>query len=142
MPTLSTTGTRRRTQSCTSSCRTLHRTHRGPTSSLKMRSGLIRWFICDSTIHFFRISLVLLIKIYSYKLHHRNLLIKSFISALALGLLHLGLISPCLQVKRLGFDLSGVWRICTSDYQMCPTYPRRVIVPASINDKVSGSCVL
>ncbi|CAL4122150.1 unnamed protein product [Meganyctiphanes norvegica] len=40
------------------------------------------------------------------------------------------------EVRRLGFDLGGAWRIslANQDYQLCSTYPRKIVVPASIND--------
>ncbi|XP_050737089.1 myotubularin-related protein 4-like isoform X5 [Eriocheir sinensis] len=42
------------------------------------------------------------------------------------------------EVRRLGFDLGGAWRISMAniDYQLCPTYPKKLVVPASINDNV------
>ncbi|KAG0721169.1 Myotubularin-related protein 3 [Chionoecetes opilio] len=42
------------------------------------------------------------------------------------------------EVRRLGFDLGGAWRIslANNDYQLCPTYPKKLVVPASINDNV------
>ncbi|KAK8404525.1 hypothetical protein O3P69_007639 [Scylla paramamosain] len=42
------------------------------------------------------------------------------------------------EVRRLGFDLGGAWRIsmANSEYQLCPTYPKKLVVPASINDNV------
>ncbi|XP_045124631.1 myotubularin-related protein 3-like isoform X4 [Portunus trituberculatus] len=42
------------------------------------------------------------------------------------------------EVRRLGFDLGGTWRIsmANSEYQLCPTYPKKLVVPASINDNV------
>ncbi|KAG7172440.1 Myotubularin-related protein 3-like, partial [Homarus americanus] len=45
------------------------------------------------------------------------------------------------EVRRLGFDLGGAWRIslANSDYQLCSTYPRKVVVPASINDNILES---
>lgn len=45
---------------------------------------------------------------------------------------------PYFQVRRLGFDLGGAWRISMAnvDYQLCPTYPKKLVVPASINDNV------
>ncbi|XP_045615007.1 LOW QUALITY PROTEIN: phosphatidylinositol-3,5-bisphosphate 3-phosphatase MTMR3 [Procambarus clarkii] len=45
------------------------------------------------------------------------------------------------EVRRLGFDLGGAWRIslANSDYQLCSTYPRKLVVPASINDNILES---
>ncbi|RXG58288.1 Myotubularin-related protein 4 [Armadillidium vulgare] len=42
------------------------------------------------------------------------------------------------EVKRLGFDIVGAWRIslANDNYQLCPSYPRRIIVPSSISDKI------
>ncbi|XP_069945444.1 phosphatidylinositol-3,5-bisphosphate 3-phosphatase MTMR3 isoform X3 [Cherax quadricarinatus] len=45
------------------------------------------------------------------------------------------------EVRRLGFDLGGAWRIslANSEYQLCSTYPRKLVVPASINDNILES---
>ncbi|XP_064099234.1 myotubularin-related protein 4-like isoform X3 [Macrobrachium nipponense] len=45
------------------------------------------------------------------------------------------------EVRRLGFDLGGAWRIsmANTDYQLCSTYPRKLVVPASINDNILES---
>ncbi|KAK7070785.1 Myotubularin-related protein 4 [Halocaridina rubra] len=45
------------------------------------------------------------------------------------------------EVRRLGFDLGGAWRIsvANNDYQLCSTYPRKLVVPASINDNILES---
>lgn len=40
------------------------------------------------------------------------------------------------EICRLGFDLGGAWRIslANQEYQLCSTYPRKIVIPASIND--------
>ncbi|XP_069986655.1 phosphatidylinositol-3,5-bisphosphate 3-phosphatase MTMR3 isoform X3 [Penaeus vannamei] len=45
------------------------------------------------------------------------------------------------EVRRLGFDLGGAWRIslANNEYQLCSTYPRKLVVPASINDNILES---
>ncbi|XP_076057097.1 phosphatidylinositol-3,5-bisphosphate 3-phosphatase MTMR3 isoform X2 [Oratosquilla oratoria] len=45
------------------------------------------------------------------------------------------------EVHRLGFDLGSAWRISKAniDFQLCPTYPRKLVVPASINDNILES---
>ncbi|KAJ8668071.1 hypothetical protein QAD02_009734 [Eretmocerus hayati] len=42
------------------------------------------------------------------------------------------------EVERLKFNLHGTWRITqiNKDYQMCPSYPPQLLVPACISDKV------
>ena len=42
------------------------------------------------------------------------------------------------EVSRLGFDLSGSWRISSlnKDLQFCPTYPPDILIPACISDQV------
>jgi myotubularin-related protein 3/4 len=42
------------------------------------------------------------------------------------------------EVSRLGFDLSGSWRISAvnKDFKLCPTYPPEILVPACISDQV------
>ena len=42
------------------------------------------------------------------------------------------------EVSRLGFDLSGSWRISSlnKDLQFCPTYPPDILTPACISDAV------
>ena len=42
------------------------------------------------------------------------------------------------EVNRLGFDLSGSWRISSinKDLTFCPTYPAEILVPACISDQI------
>ncbi|XP_011501347.1 PREDICTED: myotubularin-related protein 3 isoform X1 [Ceratosolen solmsi marchali] len=42
------------------------------------------------------------------------------------------------EVERLKFNLHGTWRISqiNKDYQMCPSYPPHLLVPACITDKI------
>ncbi|XP_034951437.1 myotubularin-related protein 3 [Chelonus insularis] len=42
------------------------------------------------------------------------------------------------EVERLKFNLHGTWRIShiNKDYQMCPSYPPEILVPACIPDKI------
>ncbi|XP_058800817.1 myotubularin-related protein 4 [Phymastichus coffea] len=42
------------------------------------------------------------------------------------------------EVERLKFNLHGSWRISqiNKDYQMCPSYPPQLLVPACITDKI------
>lgn len=42
------------------------------------------------------------------------------------------------EVKRLRFDLHGAWRVSAANlaYQLCPSYPRQLLVPACITDDV------
>ncbi|KAL7307138.1 hypothetical protein TKK_0000863 [Trichogramma kaykai] len=41
------------------------------------------------------------------------------------------------EVERLKFNLHGTWRISqiNKDYQLCPSYPPQILVPACISDK-------
>lgn len=40
------------------------------------------------------------------------------------------------EVKRLGFDLNGPWRISQAniDFKLCPSYPPKILVPCCISD--------
>lgn len=40
------------------------------------------------------------------------------------------------EVKRLGFDLNGPWRISQAniDFKLCPSYPPKLLVPCCISD--------
>lgn len=40
------------------------------------------------------------------------------------------------EVKRLEFDVKGTWRIsnANSDFKLCPSYPRSLLVPCCISD--------
>ena len=42
------------------------------------------------------------------------------------------------EVRRLGFDLSGSWRISSlnKDFSFSPTYPPEILVPACISDQI------
>lgn len=44
-------------------------------------------------------------------------------------------------MERLKFNLNGTWRISqiNKDYQMCPSYPPQLLVPACISDEILGS---
>lgn len=41
------------------------------------------------------------------------------------------------EVNRLKFNVNGTWRISqiNKDYQMCPSYPPQLLVPACITDE-------
>lgn len=41
------------------------------------------------------------------------------------------------EVKRLGFDLNGPWRISQAniDFKLCPSYPPKILVPCCISDE-------
>ncbi|KAK4319925.1 hypothetical protein Pmani_009176 [Petrolisthes manimaculis] len=45
------------------------------------------------------------------------------------------------EVRRLGFDMGGAWRISLANrgYQLCSTYPCKLVVPACITDNVLES---
>lgn len=42
------------------------------------------------------------------------------------------------EVKRLEFDLKGTWRITevNKDFKLCPSYPRKLLVPSCITDDI------
>ncbi|CAG2068812.1 unnamed protein product, partial [Timema podura] len=45
------------------------------------------------------------------------------------------------EVERLKFDLLGAWRIsrANSEYKLCPSYPKQLLVPACITDETLES---